>query len=651
MTVGVVIGSDLEPLVQIRWGARFAAIRGEEIVVVLPVANAERDRQSVAVDPEAEPDGDAAPEIRAIRDAVAEIENLAWAPLEGEEADEPAQQPAPAEPEGPAVTRVRLRILYHAPDYVDALLAEVRNSKFGLLVSCRKELDTGDLPTQIRRQFFRRAPCGIAFVRVGPDGDKCRRLLVPAGRGPHGRFALQTGHDLAAHEGGECTALRVNPDIGADARLVGLHALDGIVRRALGKDAEAVARDVVVDQQPHRGISKAADRFKPDVIILGASKQSALGQRLVGTVGGKLMRSAPASTVIIMRAANPITSRFGHWVEEVLQRNVPQLEREHRIDLVSRVQSNSQFDFDFVTLIALSTVIAAIGLMQSSAAVVIGAMLVAPLMTPILGLGIALGQGNPVFSRMAMRSIALGFLVAIAAGVVVGLLSTLGGFVEPTPEMLARGGPGVLDLFVAFASGMAAAYASSRPNLLAALPGVAIAAALVPPIATAGLALSIGRFQLAFGATLLFVINMVTIVLATQLSLWAVGLRNMAKTSRTTSWVGKAVILAVVTLAVYLAVSPPAEQGVEDVMPTPKTLLRLVQQRLDREGGAFRLQRIDVAHSERGLEVLVRVAGERLASKELAEEIRLVVLGQLGGLAQVRLINQWDAQPPGAAPK
>ena len=93
--------------------------------------------------------------------------------------------------------------------------------------------------------------------------------------------------------------------------------------------------------------------------------------------------------------------------------------------------------------------------------------------------------------------------------------------------MLARGGPGLLDLLVAFAAGIAAAYASSRPSLIATLPGVAIAAALVPPIATSGLALSIGDFNLAIGALLLFAINMVTIILASMLSLSAVGFRNL----------------------------------------------------------------------------------------------------------------------------
>jgi len=96
----------------------------------------------------------------------------------------------------------------------------------------------------------------------------------------------------------------------------------------------------------------------------------------------------------------------------------------------------------------------------------------------------------------------------------------------PTLEMLGRGNPGFLDLIVALVSGVAAAYATSRPNLLGALPGVAIAAALVPPIATSGLAFAMGEYGLSTRAALLFFTNIVAIVLGTAGALWAVGIRS-----------------------------------------------------------------------------------------------------------------------------
>ena len=118
-------------------------------------------------------------------------------------------------------------------------------------------------------------------------------------------------------------------------------------------------------------------------------------------------------------------------------------------------------------------------MIQDSAAVVIGAMLVAPLMSPLLGCGMAIVQGNLPLFRNSLKAVLFGFLVALAIGVVLGFISPMG---ELTDELRARGGPTVLDMLVALLSGIAAAYCNGRPNLSAALPGVAIAAALVPPL-------------------------------------------------------------------------------------------------------------------------------------------------------------------------
>ena len=90
-----------------------------------------------------------------------------------------------------------------------------------------------------------------------------------------------------------------------------------------------------------------------------------------------------------------------------IERLVPQIDREHRVALVDRIQSSSRWDFDFFVLMALSTTIAAVGLIQNSSAVVIGAMLVAPLMTPLLGLGLALVQGNPVLATEEQQTQAI----------------------------------------------------------------------------------------------------------------------------------------------------------------------------------------------------------------------------------------------------
>jgi len=133
-------------------------------------------------------------------------------------------------------------------------------------------------------------------------------------------------------------------------------------------------------------------------------------------------------------------------------------------------------------------------------------------------------QGNEKLIRDALKSVILGFTVALAIGAILGLfLRIFAPDLEVTQQMIYRDKPNVLDLIVALASGVAGAYAMGRPNLLSALPGVAIAAALVPPIATSGLALTMGDLSLSGGASLLFFTNIVAIVLGTAMTFWAVG--------------------------------------------------------------------------------------------------------------------------------
>ena len=129
--------------------------------------------------------------------------------------------------------------------------------------------------------------------------------------------------------------------------------------------------------------------------------------------------------------------------------------------------------------------------------------------------------------------------------------------------MYARGAPNLLDLVVALASGVAGAYAMGRPNLISALPGVAIAAALVPPIATAGLALTMGDFVLSGGATLLFFVNIIAIVLGTAITFWCVGISTREKGERPAQnwpryWFLGFVIMSFLLAAIMTYNPPPA---------------------------------------------------------------------------------------------
>ena len=134
-------------------------------------------------------------------------------------------------------------------------------------------------------------------------------------------------------------------------------------------------------------------------------------------------------------------------------------------------------------LIILASTIAYYGLLQSSAAVIIGAMLVAPLMSPMIAMAHAIVMGNLTMLRRAFLSTLAGVGVAIG---IAALFTLLLPSIPPSREILSRTAPTLLDLCVALASGAAAAYALARKEVAAALPGVAIAAALVPPLCVVG---------------------------------------------------------------------------------------------------------------------------------------------------------------------
>jgi len=619
-TVAALLGPDLKVGLQMRWAVRLARARKMDLLILQRVEGNEERVEEISLDEP--PEGKAAGVVREVMGIIEETPDLRAGPRESAEGDKKEEDLESH------VVHVRFKQIHYTslPSLRRLILAELGANKIGLFTVAREQLlDMSDVDlVRERRVFFRYIPCEVVLCQGLKEGKAQSRILVATARGPNGKAALQLGLDLASQADETLTALHVNPSVGMLAEQVGERRLDRLIKKALGAEHRAMRRRVVVDDQVHRGVRRVWEEGNHDLIVMGAPPS-----QIEGSLGTKLGKDA---AVVMVSAASPITNTFKRLVEETIQRFVPQIEREDRIALVDRLQSSAAWNFDFLALMVLSTTMAAMGLIQNSAAVVIGAMLVAPLMTPLLGLGLALVQGNPVLARLSFRSVALGLFVSLLVGFLVGL-GTLS-FQEPTREMLARGGPGLLDLFVAFAAGLAAAYASCRPGLIAALPGVAIAAALVPPIATSGLALSLGDFALAFGALVLFGINMVTIVLASVMSLMAVGIRNIKKTSRWTVIVGSAVIVSVLALGVYLSLHPREHEVTEKL---PSGLLEAVQESL---GTDYRLDGLAVAYDELGIQLNVSVVGRTPAPEDLATEVRTVASDHYDQPVRVRLLTR-----------
>ncbi|MCG6894851.1 MAG: TIGR00341 family protein [Desulfobacteraceae bacterium] len=186
------------------------------------------------------------------------------------------------------------------------------------------------------------------------------------------------------------------------------------------------------------------------------------------------------------------------------------INRERFKSVHSDISEGSEPALRFYVLVAVSTLIASFGLISNSTAVVIGAMLVAPLMTPIFGISLALVRGEPGLLGRALRAEIVGVVAAVAMGFILG--SLLGDF-DPTNEMLSRTLPNLFDLLVALLAGFAGAYALVDEKISPALPGVAIATAIVPPLANSGLCLALGEVRAGLGSFLLFFANFLSILI------------------------------------------------------------------------------------------------------------------------------------------
>ncbi|MHA4835253.1 DUF389 domain-containing protein [Sphingopyxis sp. MSC1_008] len=178
--------------------------------------------------------------------------------------------------------------------------------------------------------------------------------------------------------------------------------------------------------------------------------------------------------------------------------------------ILASVARDARLDKKFLLLIILSAMIATLGLLQSSAAVVIGAMLVSPLMGPIMGIGFGLATLESNLIRRSLVTLAAGMAVAVLVAMLIIWVSPIN---DVTPEFRARTQPTLLDLGVAVVGGIAGVYAIMR-KLSGVMVGVAIATALVPPLSTVAFGLVTGRFDFALGAALLFLTNTLAIAFA-----------------------------------------------------------------------------------------------------------------------------------------
>jgi len=258
---------------------------------------------------------------------------------------------------------------------------------------------------------------------------------------------------------------------------------------------------------------------------------------------------------------------------------------ERKQQIITEVSDGSVPGFRFYALLATASLIAAFGLISDSTAVIIGAMLVSPLMTPIIGMSLGFVIGMPHLVATSTRSVVLGVVLAIFFAALIGFLPLE---LTATPEMLSRTKPTILDLMVAVLAGFAGAYAMIDEKLSPALPGVAIATAIVPPLSNVGICIALGYYSGAFGSFMLFFANFLSILLVAGATFMLSGLSPWwvsASTKDLAKRYGVAIVgfIAVAVFLTYSLVGIVKERYLENTIKTTldNAVLRLHSSSLD----------------------------------------------------------------------
>ena len=415
---------------------------------------------------------------------------------------------------------------------------------------------------------IRDAPCDVTVVK-GHEEVRMDKILVPTAGGPNAAKAARLAMLLSESYGSQVTALYVQsgqapPERMEENRRRIAQTLEGL-QFSRPPEQKVITADSVIE-----GIVEEAAGY--DLVLLGASEETMFDKVVFGNIPQQIAARVP-KTVIMVRGYGGLTEL---WIRKLIRgvfNLFPTLTIEERWDVREEISQGAQPGVNYFVLIVLSCIIATLGLLLNSGTVVIGAMLVAPLMSSIFAFSLGLVLGDVRLMRLSIEAVLKGMALVVIIAAFIGVLSP---FKELTDEIMAHTQPTLLDLAVALASGMAGAYALARKDVSAALPGVAIAAALTPPLTAVGLGLAVGDARVAGGAFLLFAANIAAISLAGVLVFMLLGIRPQIRQPEAQRHIWRGLIgfaLLLLVIAIPLAVimngivrETAARQAIQEVL-------------------------------------------------------------------------------------
>jgi uncharacterized hydrophobic protein (TIGR00271 family) len=303
--------------------------------------------------------------------------------------------------------------------------------------------------------------------------------------------------------------------------------------------------DVIIDDQHTTQTPLHCETISKAVRInLGKSLQEE-GNSAAGVIERIDIKNLPREKELL-KARNQKRIPFFSYASE---------ERFH--DLFPALREDARLNSIYMVLMVLSTGLAAVGLYLNSASVIIGAMLLAPLMAPIVSLSMGILRGDVKLFKNSIGKIIVGVIIALLSS---ALITSLFPHKPITDEMLARLNPSLLDLAVAVLSGIAAAYSKSFKEIIQSLAGVAIAVALVPPLAVAGIGIGRMDFYFFYQAFLLFSTNLVGIIISATFTFRILG--YSAAVRRKASLVIVFIFLVLISIPLYLSYSRIVEDRI-----------------------------------------------------------------------------------------
>lgn len=353
-----------------------------------------------------------------------------------------------------------------------------------------------------------------------------------------------------------------------------------------------------------------------DLVIIGASEESLIDQVLFGALPEKTARACP-TPVVITKSFRGLPRFWLRRVWDGFFRSLPKLTRREQAKVYRGVYQGAQPDTDYFVMMGLAAMIATYGLLQGSTAVIIGAMLVAPLFTPILAISLAIVRGDIRLLKIALESALKGIALAIGLAVLLTVLSPLR---SVTHEITARINPNLFDLAVALVSGAAGAYAVAREDVSTALPGVAIAAALVPPLGVIGIGIAMWDVDIAGGASLLFITNLIAIAFAGAITLLLLGFRPTPGAEQKT----RLRVGLITSLVMLIAIVVPLAMVFIDTARASQTyqIVETTLQNYVETTPSLRLVQFDVSEGDGEVNVDVTFNALSAFSEAMAENLR-----------------------------